>query len=592
MDTGKVSLLLLISQPVDVIPSICITLHLNFVVVSWTCILFAILACGAAYRIVSVRVILFIRGSRRMRDDGLLAVGVVVVIAVVVVVVIVVVVVVVVAAAAAAAEVVVAEILEVLQKNLTKKTYSSVDKSPRGQHIRQTQRTVLLSINSSHFILLAMDQTELLEAIGEFDIDEVKHILESGDFDINGYDSESRPPIIECVKASYTIFGVENDARACEILRLLVRYGADLNVRDGTLERHTAVIIAADQGSIKCLEVLVEAGADLSITSESGYTAVMVAASMGKADCVKYLIRHMTLSQLNLKNRLETNALLMAASSVREGGPLCTKYLIEAGVDLQVEDEKGYTALMLTIHDASCGIATLLLEKGAPVNTVSHFGETPLSVCDDRYLPKLLQRKLDLTLSRRNHRCLHRAVVFGEKDVARTLVMHGFPPIDLKMHTGFRKPLYKSTPISPLALAIDTMQPDVAKYLIRNRFFTGYDLHRLCSEPEIRQSLRDKNQGHFDEDKARQCLEILEFLSRRPQSLSDLCLVTISSALSQDFAFEVLDLPKGKEHWVCEPTFAQRVELLQLPQLFKTQLLHQTPNATISWREWKDIHLE
>ncbi|CAF4434480.1 unnamed protein product [Rotaria magnacalcarata] len=52
------------------------------------------------------------------------------------------------------------------------------------------------------------------------------------------------------------------------MIRLLVKYGADLNVRDE--DGQTPLFYAANSGNISCLTLLLELGADRSIVNNDG----------------------------------------------------------------------------------------------------------------------------------------------------------------------------------------------------------------------------------------------------------------------------------------------------------------------------------
>ena len=224
------------------------------------------------------------------------------------------------------------------------------------------------------------------------------------------------------------------------------------------------------------------------------------------------------------------------------------------------------------------------------MNIVTPDLKTPLSLHPGRnilMITKLLSHGLDPALSYRDQRILHTLVVKGEKSLMRGLVMNGFPPVDVQCddftqaYTEYL-PDQGETPMSPLALALASKRHGIARYLIVNRFFTRYDLAQLCRDQKLRQYLQRKPE----------CLEILDFLSARPYSLHDLCLVAISSALSQYLVHDLRHIPPGDSRWMCKPTFRERVDLLQLPPILKRELLHDTPSSSISCESWGNIPLE
>ena len=142
-----------------------------------------------------------------------------------------------------------------------------------------------------------MEVAYLSQAIRDQDIDGVRRVLDSGQFSLDEYESGGLPSLIECVSSGGR--DDEDDAKRSEILRLLVQYGANVDVRTQELQdlfpdAVTAVMVAAKRGLLNCLEVLVESSADLSVTSPRGDTALMLAVRHGLVDCVKYLTEHVS----------------------------------------------------------------------------------------------------------------------------------------------------------------------------------------------------------------------------------------------------------------------------------------------------------
>ncbi|KAK3758207.1 hypothetical protein RRG08_019680 [Elysia crispata] len=457
-----------------------------------------------------------------------------------------------------------------------------------------------------------MGNSQLYRAIWERDTDEVKRLLASGQCSSNGDDSFRDPPIIECVRlehekparvvssSSLSSRDDKEDIRSSEILKTLVQYGANLNVQSKSPWVHTgssAAMVAASENLLGCLQILVESGANLSITSPNGQTALILAVMQGQASCVKYLTERMSLSMINYRDVNGNTALMHAASGLHSYG--CLQHIIEAGADLDVKSENGYTALLIALKFSSTKAATLLLEKGAQVTKMNISESTTLTVDIACSYPEkfvnLLRQGLDPTLSRDNRNCLHEMVLRRSTAVVRGLVMHGFPPLDLDCRRFpfyvLKSPLSPLPPISPLSVAILLKRPHIAKYLIANCFFTHYDIVRLCWEPEISRSLKETREDATSHQ-ARQCLDILRFLSTRPRSLYTLCLVTISSILSQDFALDLPHTPEDKTKWTCRPSFREKIELLEIPSVLKRALLHQTPSSSICCDSWDNICLE
>ncbi|GFR61876.1 ankyrin repeat-containing protein [Elysia marginata] len=193
-----------------------------------------------------------------------------------------------------------------------------------------------------------MGNAKLSKAVRELNVHEVQRLLASGKCSINKQSAGKPAPIILCVSEG---LGRERVKRG-EIMKLLVHYGADLNVQCETrswLYGKTATMIAAERGYFECLQVLVAAGADLSITNPCGDTALILAIRWGEIECAKLLIDKMSVDLLNHKNGDGENAFILTASNREYNYFLCLKRLVEAGAETDIRDKDGNTALMLSV---------------------------------------------------------------------------------------------------------------------------------------------------------------------------------------------------------------------------------------------------
>ncbi|KAK3728297.1 hypothetical protein RRG08_060084 [Elysia crispata] len=361
-----------------------------------------------------------------------------------------------------------------------------------------------------------MANSELFKAISKLDKDEIKRLLESGKCSINAENLCTDPPLLRCFSLKYRHDGGRNyDATRSEVLKILLNHGADLDVRSWSSPRgKTAAMLAAEGNFPLCLKTLMEYGADLGITSENGNTPLILAAKQGHIRCVELLTAGVSVSTLNHKNHEGQTALIAAASGLddenlyylqedriepllpsQDGNIHCLQQLIEAGADFDMEDKHGCTALMSALKSILDEPVNLLLEKGALVNRVSQTGGTPLSLAH-RHMPKLARHGFDPTSSRGDRDCVHAAVSRGHEAGVRTLVINGFPPLDLHcprlLNCGLSDKLLHllPTPMSPLAVAIYLRRPHIARYLITNCFFSPYDCTRLCWDRKIRRFLQ------------------------------------------------------------------------------------------------------
>ena len=127
-------------------------------------------------------------------------------------------------------------------------------------------------------------------------------------------------------------------------VRLAVEEGADLNATIGEQlfsGGFTAAICAAQAGSVECLQVLIEAGCDLAMGGDYSDTALSIAACRGHADCMQLLLDaggHEPATTFGNKHTL-----LMAAA--RSGDPECLRIAFNAETpNLTTTDRSGKTA--------------------------------------------------------------------------------------------------------------------------------------------------------------------------------------------------------------------------------------------------------
>jgi len=203
-------------------------------------------------------------------------------------------------------------------------------------------------------ILLLVSHTAYAQEIFDYlykgDLAGVKKYIENGT-DVNfRYDY------------NITILMAASNAGKIEIVKYLVKNGADINLNDESEYGGSALFNASAEGHLEIVKYLVDNGADINLQVTTGSTALMMASD--DIEIVKYLIENG--ADVNIQNYEGTTALVWASSIKRNElkSLELIKYLIENGADVNLHDG-GNTALYWASTFGYKEIVKYLKSKGA-----------------------------------------------------------------------------------------------------------------------------------------------------------------------------------------------------------------------------------
>ena len=190
----------------------------------------------------------------------------------------------------------------------------------------------------------------------------IEPLLSSKDFDVNMEDFRG-----------VTVLHYAAELDDFDLIKMILKQQPRAKINAKTLEiMSTPLMIAAGNGKVKALEVLLENGADTSCQNASGYTALMLAAEGGHEECVNILLQKGNCN-IKIQNFYGVNALMLAVNY-----PEITKRLVK-GSDISQVDLEGSSVLHLTCKKGSLEVLKILLqEPEISVNYKSFKGETPL----------------------------------------------------------------------------------------------------------------------------------------------------------------------------------------------------------------------
>jgi len=178
---------------------------------------------------------------------------------------------------------------------------------------------------------------------------------------------------IDKTEIALTPLMVGTKAGRPEILKILLDRGAEPDFKDTKFGR-TALHLAAVEGHLDAVRLLVDRGANIYARTFIGATPLMYAALGGHNEIVKFLISKG--ADVNTQNNKGGTALNLAAV---KGHSDTVKLLLNKGANINAKcGKKGWTALFFAAVTGQTETVKVLLEKGANPNVRSKKGRTAI----------------------------------------------------------------------------------------------------------------------------------------------------------------------------------------------------------------------
>jgi hypothetical protein len=154
--------------------------------------------------------------------------------------------------------------------------------------------------------------------------------------------------------------------RNAEVFKLA---GKDPNSFIGS---ETLLYFAAKNKNEKLVSYLLSLGANPLNPNKSGNTPLMAAASVGNLSILKNIFEK-DQNGLNLRNKIGWNALMFAA---KNNDLSALNFLLEKGLDPDMQDKFGRTALMISSKSGFTSIVDRLIQEGANLDLKRNNGMT------------------------------------------------------------------------------------------------------------------------------------------------------------------------------------------------------------------------
>jgi ankyrin repeat protein len=214
-----------------------------------------------------------------------------------------------------------------------------------------------------------------------------------------------------------------------ECLRLLIEAGADINAFFGVGNDELTPVRRACEATCctQKVQILMQHGANVSLSSADGFTALHDAARFDRADCCKLLVA----TNSSLVHKKDVNGRTALTHAAIFGSLNAVKVLCQHGADVNTRGADALTPLMAVCSTSGHhGVAKFLIEAGTDVNVVNSSGNSAVMLAvDDNHgalVQLLLAHGADASITNNvGHRAMFKAARHGRVHIMESLAHSG-----------------------------------------------------------------------------------------------------------------------------------------------------------------------
>ncbi|CAL5349024.1 unnamed protein product [Camellia sinensis] len=214
------------------------------------------------------------------------------------------------------------------------------------------------------------------------------------------------------------------------VLQCLIDYGCDMNSRTDTGD--SALMISAKHKRDECIKVLAIAGADFGLVNIAGQSVYSIAGSNQWPLCFQQAVLDVIRAgKVPKSSNVSIFSPLMFVA--RLGDIQALEALIgRSEIDLDYQDDRGFSAVMVTAMEGHVEAFRLLVYAGADVKLCNKSGETAITLSEFNQNRDLFEKvMLEFALEKGNRNgggfyALHCAARRGDLDAVRLLMNKGY----------------------------------------------------------------------------------------------------------------------------------------------------------------------